>query len=100
MENIFLNTTCKSEKVLEYIDEHPEVDIIISDIRMPVVDGWEILQKAKEKYPLLTVILYSGYPDALHEKDGTDVKPDYLLEKPIEFKRLESILNSITRLKL
>ena len=99
-ENMYFDTTCKPEKVLEYIDEHPEVDIVISDIKMPVVNGWEILKKVKEKYPLLTVILYSGYPDELQKKDGIDAKPDYLLEKPIEFKRWELILNSIIRQKL
>ncbi|GAI04026.1 unnamed protein product, partial [marine sediment metagenome] len=97
IENMIFDTTCQSEKVMEYIDEHPEVDIVISDIKMPVVNGWEILKKVKEKYPLLTVILYSGYPDELQKKDGFDVKPDYLLEKPVEFKRLELILKSIAR---
>lgn len=74
--------------------------ILVSDIKMPVIDGWEILQQVKEKYPLLTVILYSGYPDALQEKEGIDVKPDYLLEKPVDFKRLKLILNSIARQKI
>lgn len=100
IENMIFDTTCQSAKVLEYIDKHPEVDIIISDIKMPVVNGWEILQKVKEKYPLLTVILYSDYPDEIQKKDGIDAKPDYLIEKPIEFKRLELILKSIIRQKL
>ena len=100
IENMPFETTCQSKKVLEYIDEHPEVDIVISDIKMPVVNGWEILQKVKEKYPLLTIILYSGYPDALQKKEGIDVKPDYLLEKPIEFKRLKLIFKSIPRQKI
>jgi len=100
IENMLFETTCQSEKVLEYIDEHPEVDIVISDIKMPVVDGWEISQKVKEKYPLLTVILYSGYPGKLQKKEGIDVKPDYLIEKPVDFKRLELILKSIVRQKL
>ena len=48
----------------------------------------------------MTIILYSGYPDALQKKEGIGVKPDYLLEKPIEFKRLKLILKSIPRQKI
>ena len=100
IENMFFDTIHQSEKVLKYIDEHPEVDIVLSDIKMLVFNGWEILQKVKEKYPLLTVILYSDYPDELQKKDGINVKPDYLIKKPIEFKRLKLILKSIARQKL
>ncbi len=62
--------TC--EDVIAYLEEHPEVDIFISEINLPAMNGWELLKKIKERFPLLPVILYSSDALALKQegKDG------------------------------
>ena len=49
--------TC--EDIIAYLEAHPEVDIFISEINLPAINGWELLKKIKERFPLLSVILYS-----------------------------------------
>ena len=37
------NDTC--EDVIAYLEAHPEVDIFISEINLPAMNGWELIEK-------------------------------------------------------
>ncbi|MBP2666352.1 MAG: putative signal transduction protein [Firmicutes bacterium] len=48
------------EEGLEILANQP-IDIVISDMRMPVMDGHQFLRKVKERFPWTTRIILSGY---------------------------------------
>ncbi|MBI5593621.1 MAG: response regulator [Deltaproteobacteria bacterium] len=100
VKNIPLETLTRSEEVLGYIENHPEVDIVISDIMMPGMNGWDLLTQIKKKYPLITVILFSGDLDQLERKPDHARRPDYLFSKPVPLKSLLESINTIGRQKL
>lgn len=85
------------EKVLAHLEEHPEIDMVISDIRMPHLDGWELLERIKARFPLMSVILYSGHPDELENDGRCTIKPDGLILKPFDLKVLEQQIEKIGR---
>ncbi len=89
-----------SEDVMAYLAEHPEVDIVFSDLMMPNVNGWDLLAMVKEKFPLLTIILYSGDLLALKARREHVPPPDYLIEKPFTMKLLTEIISKIGRQRL
>lgn len=70
-----------------------KVDLVITDIRMPVMDGLEILRAVKEIDDGIPVILLTGYA-SLDSALGAISQGayDYLL-KPIDFNRLEISVN-------
>ena len=43
-----------------------EIDCLISDVAMPLMDGFELAQAVREARPALPVILVTGRPDLLH----------------------------------
>jgi HD-like signal output (HDOD) protein len=43
--------------------ESTEVDLVISDMRMPLMDGYELLSRVKERYPNIIRIILSGYAE-------------------------------------
>jgi FixJ family two-component response regulator len=44
----------------------PDIDCLISDVAMPVIDGFELAQAVQAARPELPVILFTGRPDLLH----------------------------------
>jgi CheY-like chemotaxis protein len=46
---------------LEILRDNPEVELLLTDIAMPNMTGWELARAAKQKYPGLKVIYTSGY---------------------------------------
>jgi two-component system, NtrC family, sensor kinase len=92
-----VKTLSHPEEVLTLLEEHPEVDIVLCDIKMPGLNGWEVLNLVKSRFPLLTVILYSGDVTALKPDSHQPHEPDYLLAKPFRMKDLATIINRIER---
>src|SRR5262249_19230896 len=73
-------------------ENHP--DVIISDIRMPGLDGIELLEKVKEQGLTAEVILVSGYSEFEYARRALSLGAfDYLL-KQIDKQLLE---NTLTR---
>lgn len=48
---------------LDILKSNDQIDILISDINMPEMDGLELLNIVKEQYPLLKTIIMSAYGD-------------------------------------
>lgn len=70
-----------------------KVDLVISDIRMPVMDGLEVLKSVKEIDEGIPVILLTGYASLETAVDAVAKGAyDYLL-KPVEFTHLEMVVN-------
>jgi two-component system NtrC family sensor kinase len=85
------------EAVISYIEDHPEVDTLISEIRLPGMDGWELLQGIRERFPLLAVILYSDDASALKQGSRRAVRPDHLLRKPFSISQLQASIRELGR---
>jgi signal transduction histidine kinase/DNA-binding response OmpR family regulator len=64
-------------------------DLIITDIKMPILDGLELLRIAHEKDPHLEVILMTGYASLQSAKDAVDKGAFSYLTKPLEFEELK-----------
>jgi DNA-binding NtrC family response regulator len=60
------------------------VDIIISDIRMPEMDGFALLKAVKDKYPNVGIIMMTGYADAYTVKDALLLGADDYITKPFK----------------
>lgn len=75
--------------------EESEFSMVITDMRMPNMTGLELLQKVKQKYPKLPVVIISGYSVDDGRYDNTEVKPDGFLAKPFMMVDVEKLLNSL-----
>lgn len=82
------------ETALSAIDEK-KPDIVITDIRMPVYDGLELVRRGKEINPDINFIVISGYSQFEYAQQAIKygVK-DYLL-KPLKKRELETALSEI-----
>lgn len=59
-----------------------KVDIVISDIKMPGLNGFELLQAVKKEYPSIAVIMMTAYGDTYSVKDALLLGADEYVTKP------------------
>ena len=79
------------EEVIEYLQEN-EADIIITDIRMPNVDGLEVAKYVQEHMPKCSVVIETGYEDFQYARNALRYHVKDYLTKPInESELLKSI---------
>ncbi len=81
------------QEALDKLENQP-FSMVITDMRMPNMTGLELIQKIKEKYPKLPVVLISGY--SINEFDSVEgQRPDGFLAKPFMMSDVEKLLNSL-----
>jgi DNA-binding NtrC family response regulator len=56
-------TAQRAKDALEILRKHPEIDVIVTDQRMPTMTGVEFLREAKKINPIAIRILLTGYSD-------------------------------------
>lgn len=76
-------------------DEMP--DILISDIKMPQMDGLELAERALQKYPAMQVIILSGYDEFEYARKAMQLGVKEYILKPCEREELEVVLERVCR---
>jgi two-component system response regulator YesN len=69
-----------------------EPDLIITDIKMPFINGLELIQRAKQELPLVQAIIISGYDDFDFAKQAIDLGVIGYISKPVTFEEIENAL--------
>ena len=69
-----------------------KIDLVITDIRMPEMDGFGLLENVRGQFPSIPVLATSGYVDA-HELQDSGF--DGFIEKPISLDKLQHIVEDI-----
>ncbi len=71
-------------EVLDRLESPPEPDVLITDIKMPEVDGLSLLRRVKEERPDLPVILITGFGSVASSFEAGRLGADLYLEKPLD----------------
>lgn len=79
------------EEALRKIEkERP--DIVLTDLRMPTMDGMTLLEKIKAKYPDITVILLTAYGTVENAVKAMKLGAFHYLTKPVNLEELEFLI--------
>jgi len=73
---------------LEKLADHPDVDIVLSDINMPEMDGLTLLSKLAESNPLVKAVIVSAYGDMENIRVAMNRGAFDFITKPINFEDL------------
>lgn len=91
----------KSTEAIEYIENNKnELDIIISDFKMPIFNGIDVLKKVRDLKPDTIRILLTGYSEYSVISENKDIY-DIVLDKNVykDQNQIIDIINSISEKK-
>lgn len=88
------------EEALELIaEEQLHVDLLITDISMPEMDGLELMRRLKAINPVLRCIILSGYNEFAYVKEAIRIGIENYLLKPINSEELQqTLVNAVEQL--
>jgi len=84
-------------EALQSIEDHPHVDMVVSDINMPRMDGLSLLQKLQEAKDKKSTIIVSAYGDMSNIRTAMNRGAFDFLTKPIDFGDLEMTIDKTIR---
>jgi adenylate cyclase len=84
-------------EALQSIEDNPLVDLVVSDINMPRMDGLSLLQKLQEAEDKKSTIIVSAYGDMSNIRTAMNRGAFDFLTKPIDFGDLEMTIDKTIR---
>ncbi|MFC4600559.1 response regulator transcription factor [Cohnella hongkongensis] len=73
-----------------------EVDVLVTDIQMPIMDGLTLIQEVRRTFPRIKIVILSNHEDFRYAKEAMKQgASDYLLKAEIEESELFDLLDSL-----
>jgi two-component system cell cycle sensor histidine kinase/response regulator CckA len=80
-------TATNGEDALECLERGEKVDLLVSDVVMPLMDGPTMVREARKDYPHLPILFMSGYAEEQLRK-SIDIDNVAFLPKPFSVQEL------------
>jgi len=84
-------------EALDVLSNSSDVDIVLTDINMPRMDGLTLLEKINEQFPLLKSVIISAYGDMKNIRTAFNRGAFDFITKPIDFEDLEITIDKTVR---
>ena len=85
---------CNGEEVINYIEKN-EVDVVLTDIKMPICSGIEVAKYIHEKNLAIFVILISAYKDFKLAREAISYNVNHYMLKPTKLDEINTVFNEI-----
>ena len=77
-------------KALEMAEEE-QPDVVMTDIKMPYMDGLELSRRLKNEFPNVKILLFSGFDEFEYAKEAVHLEVEEYVLKPIDSDELKSV---------
>jgi DNA-binding NtrC family response regulator len=75
--------------------EREDIGTVIADINMPVMDGISLMKEIRRRWPMVVVVLITGYYSEGEEPTSAEARPDGFLMKPFKIQSIEKLLKDL-----
>lgn len=99
MRDLENETVYDGEQALEFVDDK-EPDVMVLDLKMPGIDGMEVLRRVKKKFPNIKVIILTGHGTDRDEEESRRLGVFDYLKKPVDIEHLVSRIKAAHREKI
>lgn len=82
------------QEALKILSTRP-INIIVTDMKMPVMDGMQLLRQVKKSYPDVPLIVITGFDSEYREQDAMAAGADAYITKPFKVEDVASSLQMV-----
>lgn len=79
-------------EAVELVKSHPEIDVVLMDIYMPEMDGFEASEIIHKECPALPIIAQTCYANQIKSHELSEAKFDDFISKPININKMLVVL--------
>lgn len=83
-------------KALEMLEEI-QPDVVMTDIRMPYMDGLELCGQIREKYPATKLVLFTGFDDFEYAKEAVHLEIEEYILKPLNAAEITKVFEDLKK---
>lgn len=87
MRDMKSDTVFGGQQALDFVDEN-EPDVMVLDLKMPGIDGMEVLRRIKKRYPHIQVIILTGHGTDKDEDEARRLGIYDYVQKPADIETL------------
>ena len=77
------------------LSEEQRPDIVMTDIKMPYMDGMELSRNLKRLYPNIRIIFFSGFDEFEYAKEAIRLEAEEYILKPIDSDELKAVFTRV-----
>ena len=81
-------------EALEIAEEKP-IDVVLTDIKMPYMDGLTLSHRLKELYPSIKIIIFSGFDEFEYAKEAIRLEAEEYMLKPVDAGELSRVFQKV-----
>lgn len=81
-------------KALELVEEY-QPDVVMTDIRMPYMDGMELAKRIRAGYPTTKILLFTGFDEFEYAKEAIHLEVDEYILKPLNCAELTKVFRRL-----
>lgn len=96
VNDIHVDVAESASTALRRLSEH-EIDVIVTDLRMPNTNGLDFAKLARETRPLIPIVFFSGFAQVPDVVAAMKLGAVEFLEKPVDPDELLAVLRSVRR---
>lgn len=85
------------QEALSKLQDFPDIDVVLTDLNMPIMDSLTLLAQLNDQYPIIKTIVISAYGDLQNIRHAMNSGAFDFLIKPFNFEDLELTINKTWR---
>ena len=88
-------TATDSQAALQHLETHPTIALMITDYKMPGMDGLALAELVRQQFPQTAMVMLTAYvtPELTRQAEAASIR--YVLNKPVKLPEIRRVVSEI-----